>query len=356
VVASLAIASLLVASVLASCTSGSSSDPSEPSSTSSASAPEGSEEVEAAEVEPRPSPGCEGGGGDGAAGGAIETGAHVEVDLPTSSRGYLRYVPEVAADGPRPLVIDLHGYLSGSSIQVQLSAMDAVADREGFVLVTPEGTGFLTHWNAVPQPSLTDDIGFIRSVIAAVGDDLCIDEARTYVQGFSNGAFLASLLGCRLADQVAAIAAVAGLLLPEGCAPVVPVPVLAIHGTDDRFVSYEGSPNAALDTLEFDAVSRLAFTDLPFAPVERTAQSWAALDGCDPEPEERTTAPGIATTSYGGCAGGAEVVLHTVEGGGHTWPSSAFTELSASILGPTTTELDASAEIWAFFERHARTD
>jgi len=35
----------------------------------------------------------------------------------------------------------------------------------------------------------------------------------------------------------------------------------------------------------------------------------------------------------------------------HTWPGSEFSKGLANIIGPTTFDIDASEEIWSFFER-----
>ena len=53
------------------------------------------------------------------------------------------------------------------------------------------------------------------------------------------------------------------------------------------------------------------------------------------------------------CPAGAEVVFMIIQGGGHSWPGSAFSASIAKIVGPTTTEIDATREIWQF-SQHCR--
>lgn len=269
-----------------------------------------------------------------------------------TERWYARFVPTAYNDTPTPLVIDLHGYLSGSAGQMAMSGLGSVAEKNGFVVATPQGTSDMPYWNAVPHADLPDDVLFVADIIDQVGATLCIDPARVYIDGFSNGAFLASLVACRLSDRVAAVAAVAGLLLPDGCAPARPVPILAIHGTADRFVAVAGPPNPALAGLTWNAQSRAAFDGLPFADVRHTTERWAALQTCTPEPARVEVSAHIERTEYGGCSGGSVVQLWLIEGAGHTWPSSAFAAASASILGPATDEMDASETIWSFFAAH----
>ena len=298
---------------------------------------------------PSPSPGCAAGPADPGA-----RGTHEVVDLSSvgADRWYTRLVPSNYDGAPVPLVVDLHGYLSGAAGQAAMSDLGAKAEEAGFVVATPQGTSELPYWNAVPHAELPDDVRFVADVIDDVAGSLCIDAARVYVDGFSNGAFLASLVACRLSDRVAAVAAVSGLLLPADCAPSRPVPVLAIHGTDDRYVSFAGAPNPALADLTWNDQSRAAFDGLAFADVATTTERWAELNRCADEPTRTGVAPAVELIEYPGCAEGSAVQLYVVDGGGHTWPGSAFSAASASILGPTTEAIDANELIWSFFSEH----
>jgi poly(3-hydroxybutyrate) depolymerase len=46
---------------------------------------------------------------------------------------------------------------------------------------------------------------------------------------------------------------------------------------------------------------------------------------------------------------GADVVLHTVNGGGHSWPGGE--PLPEWIAGHTTQDIDATSVMWQFFSR-----
>jgi polyhydroxybutyrate depolymerase len=293
------------------------------------------------------SPGC-----DRPADAAADAQTNVALQSSGLDRTYQQHVPASAGTGPAPLVIDLHGYLSGAAGQAAMSNLAATADRAGFVLATPQGNGPLPYWNAVPHAELPDDVQFISDIIDDVSDRVCIDPSRVYVDGLSNGAFLTSLVACRLADKVAAVAAVAGLLLPADCAPSRPIPILAIHGTADRFVTFDGSPNVALESLTWNAESTKAFEGLPFAAAPDTLAKWAALEGCAERPEREPVRGSVTVVRYRGCRDGSAVELYVVDGAGHTWPGSAFSRASEAVLGPTTTDIDANELIWSFFEAH----
>jgi polyhydroxybutyrate depolymerase len=279
---------------------------------------------------------------------------HVDQTITSSdtTRTYKQYVPEPYDGSPTPLVVDLHGYLSGADVQTRISELGTLAESPDFIVATPQGTSEMPYWNATPEATLPDDVQFVSDVIDDVSARLCIDPARVYVDGFSNGAFLASLVACRLADQVAAIAAVSGLMYPTDCAPSRPVPILAIHGTADEFVSFEGAPNAALDTMTWNADSRKAFAGLPFDDVTVAQANWGKAQGCATAPTQRRVSSDIELIELSGCQGGSTVQLYEVDGGGHTWPGSQFSKASESILGKTTFDLDASKTIWAFFQEH----
>jgi polyhydroxybutyrate depolymerase len=88
--------------------------------------------------------------------------------------------------------------------------------------------------NTPAERAGVDDVAFIRALIDRVTRQYAIDPHRVYAAGMSNGAMMTELLGCRLANGVAAIAPVAGPMpepLEAGCRPARPVPVLEIHGT-----------------------------------------------------------------------------------------------------------------------------
>jgi polyhydroxybutyrate depolymerase len=279
---------------------------------------------------------------------------HVDMALhsPSGDRTYEQYVPASYDATPTPLVVDLHGYLSGAEGQAMMSDFGSFSETADFVVATPQGNGPLPYWNAVPHADLPDDVQFVSDLIDDVSSRLCIDRARVYVAGLSNGAFLASLIACRLADTVAAVAAVAGLQLPADCKPARPIAILAIHGTADPFVPYGGGPGPALDSLEWNAESTRAFAGLPYAPVTDSLGEWAVIDGCAGPARGEPVSPSVTVVRYDDCREGSAVELFVVDGGGHTWPGSTLSKASEPVLGETTDEINADEVIWQFFQAH----
>ena len=41
-----------------------------------------------------------------------------------------------------------------------------------------------------------------------------------------------------------------------------------------------------------------------------------------------------------------------MEGGGHSWPGSEFSQAIENVVGPTTTSIDANEVMWDFFQAH----
>ncbi len=61
----------------------------------------------------------------------------------------------------------------------------------------------------------------------------------------------------------------------------------------------------------------------------------------------------MKTTTYAPCAQGTEVILYTIEGGGHAWPGGTQ-YLPRILIGPVSRDIDATQVIWQFFASHPR--
>jgi polyhydroxybutyrate depolymerase len=268
-------------------------------------------------------------------------------------RTYRLYVPvTLPRDAAAPLVFVFHGGDGNGASAERLTGFDDLADREKFVVAYPDGWG--KHWNDGRNVDAfdsfhdrVDDVAFVSQLIDAITAAHRIDSRRVYATGISNGAIFSNFLGARLAERIAAIAPVAGGLaepVRPGFHPARPVSALIVNGTEDPLVPYDGG-----------AVSR---THGRVTGAEETARLWAEADGC-----RRDAAPEAPTTADGGCrtrrsrwtAGreGSEVVLDTIEGGGHTWPGGPQ-YLPRLLIGRACPQPDATKEIWEFFRAHPR--
>jgi polyhydroxybutyrate depolymerase len=275
-------------------------------------------------------------------------------------RWWLRRVPP-AHDGrtPVPLVLDLHGYSEGATIHASLSEVGPFGDEKGFVTLTPHGEGAVARWDTALG---SKDLEFLGEVLDTTEQDLCIDTNRVYSTGLSNGAFMTSAIACEYSDRFAAVAPVAGVRAIEGCDATRPVPVVAFHGTDDGFVTYDGgfgekaldlpAPDGSGRTVR-DTVSEEQIDDAadPESAVPAIMQRWAKRNGCATGDEEAEVAADVTRITYD-CPAGAATVLYRITGGGHSWPGSAPSLGLVGILGKTTMNISANELMWEFFQDH----
>ncbi|MDA8132556.1 MAG: YbhB/YbcL family Raf kinase inhibitor-like protein [Elusimicrobia bacterium] len=286
---------------------------------------------------------------------------HFTIESGGRERHYSVYSPVGAAAGRKlPLILLLHGGGGTGAGMRRLTrgGFEAMADEHGAVIAYPEAVD--KHWNDYrgdksrkSQRENVDDVAFLEEMVRAIEKAYPVDGNRVYAAGISNGAMMSYTLACRAAGRFAAIAAVAGAV-PEtvysSCRPSRPVPVLIINGTADGLVHWGGGEvTGPFGKRKFGrAVS-----------VEKSRDLWLALDSCDKtkktsvrsdsDPEDGTAA---VTETYGTCAGGSAVKFVKIEGGGHTWPGG-LQYLPTGVIGPTSRELDADAEIWSFFGGHS---
>lgn len=219
-----------------------------------------------------------------------------------------------------PLVLDMHGSGGSAEGQANTSRLEALAAREQFLVATLEAAEN-RRWNVPVTEDRADDVRYVSDVIDDVAARVCTDVARVYATGFSGGARMSSLLGCRLGHRIAAIAPMAGLRWPGECdGPAVPV--LAFHGLDDRQNTYDGQAEGRGDEWLESVPAALA--------------GWAAHNGCDADAILDDEPGPLSTLRYDGCA--AEVRLVRIDGLGHVWARD---------------EVDATAQMWEFFERHS---
>ncbi len=259
-------------------------------------------------------------------------------------RRYLLYIPDsYDPNTPTPLVISIHGFVQWPAHQRTLSGWNKVADKHGFVVVYPQGTGFPLRWNAQPikvkPEAMEQELQFFSDLIDYLVKEYNIDRSRIYVNGMSNGGGMAHLLACKFSDRITAIGGVAGAYLYpwESCRPARPVPVIAFHGTDDPIVPYYGGRTIT------------PYHNYEFEPIYEWAANWARRNGCADDPESIPPVGEVSGVRYTNCNENAEVVLYTVNGGGHTWPGGD--ELPKWLTGHTNQDINATEIMWEFFSK-----
>jgi polyhydroxybutyrate depolymerase len=261
-------------------------------------------------------------------------------------RSYLLFLPAVQPGRALPLVLVFHGGGVGARSMAAHTGFTRVAEREGFAVAYPEG---LDHrWNdGRGYGASHDDVAFVRALLDSVGRQATIDSTRVYATGISNGAMFAYRLACELPGVLAAIAPVAGAVpaaLAERCASARPAAVVAFQGTADPLLPYGGGgrgPSGRGEVLS----------------AEQSAELWARVNGCagapaaEPPIDSVRDGTWVRPERWSGCRESGDVLLYTIEGGGHTWPGGPPV---GQRVGRVSRELDATGTIWSFFAAHPR--
>jgi len=241
-------------------------------------------------------------------------------------RTYLLTVPEsTTGDDLVPLLLNLHPLQGSAEGQLASSGFEPLAEREGFLVATPQALDGMWTVTGFPLNSGSDDRCFLIALVDELSATLNVDSERIYATGMSQGGMLSLDLVCGSGPSLAAIAPVSGVMTPgmtETCSPPRPIPVLQVHGTDDVLVDYE----AAEAVVEW----WVAFNDADTTPMVSSLP--------DTFPDNGTT---VDQFIYAGGASGGDVVHLRINGGGHDWPGSAGDS-----------DVDIAEAIWGFLSQY----
>ena len=257
------------------------------------------------------------------------------------SREYYLYLPD-SMEVDSPLLFVFHGYSGSASGIMNYSGLNQIADDNGFVVCYPQGLideWDYAFWNVGYDwhvDETVDDVGFSTSLAQYLQTEYNLSAQNTFSTGMSNGGDMSYLLACQASDVFRAIAPVAGCMMTwlyNSCAPVNPVPVFEIHGTDDDVTWWDGA-----DEINNDGYG-------PWESVDTTFNFWTQLNSCtefiiDTLPDIDMS-DGSYVVSHKNTNGlnNNEVWLYEVVNGGHDWPG---------VWGNM--DISTSEEIWNFFE------
>lgn len=265
-------------------------------------------------------------------------------------RYYLLHVPpNLDRTKTYPLVLALHQFSDTPEGTEKLTGFSTLADREGFLVAYPKGE-FPRTWNPGMR-SGPDDVAFLEALVDALAKAYPVDMKRVYACGLSAGGMMSQWLACK-SDRFAAVAAIAGSLTQAAVDSVTndkrTASVLLMHGSADPVVPYNGGETPAGPGMK-----------PTFLSAEAGAQFWADRAGCTGTPA-RVELPPVAANDPTRviqytfpCTAPTEVVRYEITGAGHTWPghNNWYPQF---IVGATSQQIDATAEMWAFFRRHAK--
>lgn len=272
---------------------------------------------------------------------------------------------------PMPVVLVFHGLgMNGSSVAA-LSAMDLTAEKYGFITVYPDAIS--GRWNDGVQPqAATDDVGFVSDLLNYLPRKYRIDTRRVYACGISNGGFFVQRLACEIGNRIAAIGVVAAsgsYNVCSSCSLRRGMPVVFFLGTDDPLIPRDGETKElgqlgeALGLGNLGSKAKINSTIAKFGGVmsaDDATEFWAKNNSCSAHPRrenlaDRDTRDGCKAIkeTYSGGAGGADVVVYTIEGGGHSWPGG-LGFVAKDIIGRTCNDISANEIMWQFFQYKSR--
>ena len=210
-----------------------------------------------------------------------------------------------------PLVIALHGSGGVASVFADETGLNKLSASEKFISVTPQGidvdgqVGWAAGNCCGVDTTSESDVNFVRNIILNIEDAYNVDTSRVFIVGFSNGGIMAYRLGCELSNLVTGVGVAAGSLGVNYCAPVKPVSLIHLHGSEDTTVPYRGGIG------DSDG-------DVVFTPVLNSVQTFINGDGCLQDGLSLNVRDGV-TTSWSGCKDGAKVSLTVFDGLKHAW-------------------------------------
>jgi polyhydroxybutyrate depolymerase len=269
-------------------------------------------------------------------------------------RSYLTYVPKGLATGAA-LVMVMHGSMeNGTRARVEAGyGFDRLADAHGFVVAYPDAyEGYWNGCNTVGDFSANkldiDDVGFLTALADSLAAQYGIDRNRVFAAGTSRGGHMAFRLALEAPQHFRAVAAVsASVPVPENfkCRPAAggTSSIVIVNGTQDPINPFGGG-KVNLFGLFLRRGQVLS--------ARQTGQYFADRNGITGEPDRwvNPVAGGfrVERLLWGG-GSNTEVELVAIHGGGHGLPQPYYRH--PRLLGPTPTEPNGPAMIWAFFAR-----
>lgn len=263
------------------------------------------------------------------------------------TRRYRLYVPARPAEGPRPLVVMLHGCTQNAADFAVGTAMHRSAEEQGCLVLYPDqerSANSSNCWNWFDAAHQRRDMGeasILADMTREVAREHGADPDRIYVAGLSAGGAMAAVLGAAYPDLYAAVGVHSGL--PAGAARDLMSGLHAMKGSGHvrpaalgrrvPLIVFHGDQDAVVHPSNGEALYRqftLAGQDAALREIEDRGGAGKRRG------HTRTTALD---------ADGRVVAEHwVVHGAGHAWaggdPAGSYTDAG----GP-----DASAEMLRFF-------
>jgi polyhydroxybutyrate depolymerase len=238
------------------------------------------------------------------------------------------------------LVIALHGGGGSSSQFEKSSGLSEKANKSGFIVVYPDGTGVIQTWNAglcwgYAMNNDIDDVKFISMLIDKLLKDYKINPKKVYATGHSNGGMMCYRLACELGNKIAAIAPNSCTMVTTSCNPARSMPILHMHSKLDEHVPYLGGTGNGI-------------TGIYCPPVEDVLNYWAGIDECTTGEHSTFSNSSYSIYQWTGC-NASRIDFYLTNDGGHGWPGG----LPGGPNSDTPSQsINANDLLWSFFQQY----
>ncbi|TRX92706.1 hypothetical protein FHL15_006380 [Xylaria flabelliformis] len=291
----------------------------------------------------------------------VALNTRITAKLP-SGRTYLYWVPpNYNSQKETSLIFSFHGATKTPEAQADLDLLTTPFFNKNHIVVYPSsgeyGEDKGRYWQGAPQvPPDVDDVAYVLEILDAMESQFCIDTARVYATGKSQGGMMTNNLACdeRSSARVAAFAPVSGsyyvnvtgtecvpTMLEFNCHPArAHIPIFIFHGGNDHTINYTGGPRSG--------------ECLPYIP--HFVAAWALRDGLSDTPEFAGPLPnaGDNATLYRYGSGDQKDLVEFIYDGNHVdhqWPATIPNSDSIEHDSPPAT-FNASSIIMDFFGRY----
>lgn len=268
----------------------------------------------------------------------------------SGTRAYKLYVPANRGEGPRPLVVMLHGCTQSPDDFAAGTRMNAFAERHGVFVAYPEQPASANPqrcWNWFKPEDQNRDRGepdLLAGITRRIMREHPIDPTRVYIAGLSAGGAAAAIMAAAYPDLYAAVGVHSGL--PAGAASDLPSALTAMR-QGGRAAPTRGGTGRAVPTIIFHGDRDRVVN--PQNGDQVAAQATAAAHGLRTEVQhgEAPGRHGYSRTFHTDPSGRTLCEHWSIHGAGHAWaggsPAGSYTDPQ----GP-----DATAEMMRFFLEH----
>jgi polyhydroxybutyrate depolymerase len=269
------------------------------------------------------------------------------VTVGRQTRSFIYYAPSgLDPHAPAPVVLVAHGFGMNAEQMYEITQYAALADREQFIVIFPNGQEANgPPWNVGdPDCSTTqgalplasgDDESFVDAILAFTERDQCVDREHVFMTGFSMGAYFTNELGCTRSEF--------GAIAPHS-------------GGSHDLTNCKGGRKAAL-ILHFEGDSLV-----PYRCGTQARDRWLRRNECQASDPAVTAVEGGRCEYYKGCAEGGQVGMcsFTSPGGsrselysGHAWSGGSKEGSAGGGQYAISTTASATRLSWEFFEKYA---